>query len=54
MQCEHERMLIEIADSVAKKLYRKKNAMFIQKQYNEMYPIISAIEDKIKINRNNN
>lgn len=53
LQCEHERMLIEIADSVARKLYKKKNAMFIQKQYNEMYPVISAIEDKIRKGKNN-
>ena len=40
-------MIIEISDTIARKLY-KKNALFIHKHYNEMYPIISAIEDKLK------
>lgn len=48
LQCEHERMIIEISDTIARKLYKKKNALFIHKHYNEMYPIISAIEDKLK------
>ncbi|NLN04412.1 MAG: radical SAM protein [Clostridiaceae bacterium] len=48
LQCEHERMIIEISDKIARKLYKKKNALFIHKHYNEMYPIISAIEDKLK------
>lgn len=45
--CEHERILIPIADKLAEKLYKKKNGMFIQKHYNSMYPVISIIEDKI-------
>ncbi len=48
LQCENERMVIQIADSLAKRLYKKRNAIFIQKQYNEMYPLISLIEDKAK------
>ena len=43
--CAHERMLIPIADRIAEKLYKKRNAMFIQKHYNDMYPLISMIED---------
>ncbi len=44
--CAHERMLVPIADRIAEKLFKRRNAMFIQKHYNELYPIISMIEDK--------
>jgi uncharacterized protein len=44
--CAHERMLIPIADKLAERLYKKRNAMFIQKHYNEMFPVLSLIEDK--------
>ncbi len=44
--CAHERMLLPIADRLAAKLYRKRNAMFIQKHYNDFYPIISLAEDR--------
>lgn len=47
-QCEHERMLIPIVDELAEKLYKKKNQKFIQKHYNEWYPIISLIESYSK------
>lgn len=48
VQCFHERLLMPIADRLAEKLYKKKSAMFIQKHYNEMYPMLSLIEDKNK------
>ena len=48
VQCAHERMLLPIADSIAEKLYKDRNALFIHKQYNEFYPIISLVEDKTK------
>lgn len=48
VQCSHERLLLPIADRIAEKLYKKKNAMFIQKHYNDMFPILSLIEDKGK------
>jgi uncharacterized protein len=41
--CAHERMLLPIADKLAVKLYRKKSSMFIQKHYNEYYPLISSV-----------
>jgi uncharacterized protein len=44
--CESERALIEVADSLGETLYKKKAPMFIQKNYNAVYPIISMIEDK--------
>lgn len=43
--CAHERVLIPIADNLAARLYKKGNAMFIQKHYNEFYPIVSMVED---------
>lgn len=48
LQCENERMLFPIADKLAEKLYKKRSALFIHKQYNEMYPVLSIIEDRIK------
>ncbi len=45
--CAHERMLLSIADRLAHKLFKKRNAMFIQKHYNDIYPFLSMIEDSI-------
>ena len=47
--CAHERILLPIADRLAEKLYKERSAMFIQKQYNGMYPFLSLIEDR-KVN----
>jgi uncharacterized protein len=43
--CAHERILLPVADRLAARLYRGREAMFIQKHYNDMYPLISALED---------
>jgi uncharacterized protein len=43
--CTHERLLIPIADRLAEKLFKKRNGMFIQKHYNDMFPVLSMIED---------
>ena len=45
-QCAHERLLTPIADYVAEKLYKERNALFIHKHYNELYTIVSLMEDK--------
>ena len=45
--CAHERILIPIADALAEELYKKRSAMFIQKQYNDMYPLLSLTEDRL-------
>lgn len=45
--CAHERMLLPIADRLAGKLYKKRNPMFIHKHYNDLYPLISFIEDRM-------
>jgi uncharacterized protein len=43
--CAHERLLVPIADKLAQRLFKKHSAMFIQKQYNNYYPIVSMVED---------
>lgn len=43
--CAHERILLPIADQLGERLYKKRDAMFIQKQYNDMYPLLSLIDD---------
>lgn len=45
--CAHERILLPIADSLAERLFRKRSAMFLQKHYNDMYPLVSLLEDKL-------
>jgi uncharacterized protein len=44
--CAHERILLPIADTLAEDLYKKRSAIFIQKQYNDMFPLLSLMEDK--------
>ncbi len=43
--CAHERITLAAADRVAERLFRKRNALFVQKQYNELFPIVSLAED---------
>lgn len=43
--CAHERILLPIADRLGARLYKKRSAMFIQKQYNDMYPLLSLVEE---------
>lgn len=42
--CYNEKILIEIVDKTADKLWKKRNNPFIHKHYNENYPIISHFE----------
>jgi len=46
IKCAHERLLTPIADGVAEKLFKEKNALFIHKHYNDMYPVMSLVEDR--------
>ncbi len=46
--CAHERIVLPIADRLAEKLYKKRSAMFIQKQYNHLYPLLSLVEDRTR------
>ena len=48
VQCAHEQLLTPIADSVAEQLYTEQNALFIHKHYNDLYPILSLVEDRAK------
>jgi len=45
ISCAHEQMLTPIADYVAETLFKEKNALFMHKHYNEMYPVVSLVED---------
>ena len=45
VQCVHERLLTPIADNVAQTLFKEQNALFIQKHYNDLYPLMSLLED---------
>lgn len=42
--CYNEKILIEIVDKAADKLWKKRNNHFVHKHYNEDYPIISHLE----------
>ncbi|MCL2757411.1 MAG: SPASM domain-containing protein, partial [Coriobacteriia bacterium] len=44
--CAHERIILPIADRVAARLYKRRSPMFIQKHYNDFYPLVSLAEDK--------
>jgi uncharacterized protein len=48
MQCAHEQLITPIADYVAETLYKDRSALFIQKHYNELYPVMSLVEDMAK------
>ena len=45
--CAHERIVLPIADKLAGRLFKERNALFIQKHYNELYPVLSLIEDTV-------
>jgi len=45
--CEHERMLIPIADDVGKTLWKERNPLFINKTYNETYALESYLDDTL-------
>ena len=46
MLCAHERIVLPIADELAESLYLRGSALFIQKQYNDFYPMLSLFEDR--------
>ena len=43
--CEYERMVFPLADRLATRLYRARNALFLQRHYNPAFPILSFLED---------
>jgi len=46
IQCAHEQLIARIADGVAETLYKERSALFIHKHYNDMYPVVSLVEDR--------
>ncbi len=47
--CAHEQMVLRIADRMAERLFQKRSPMFIQKQYNELFPLVSLAEDRSRL-----
>jgi uncharacterized protein len=45
--CAHERIVLPIADQLATRLFKEKSPLFIQKHYNEMFPLVSLVEDAV-------
>jgi len=45
--CAHERTVLPIADKLAARLFKARNPMFIQKHYNDLFPLISLVEDTV-------
>jgi uncharacterized protein len=43
--CRYERILIPIADYIGRKLYKKRDPLFLHKHYNAAYPVLSLLED---------
>jgi uncharacterized protein len=43
--CEHERMLVPLADRVAETLYAERSPLFLQRHYNSLFPVLSFLED---------
>ncbi|HHX75623.1 MAG TPA: SPASM domain-containing protein [Firmicutes bacterium] len=43
--CAHERLLLPLADKLAERLFQKRSAMFLQKHYNDYFPLVSLVED---------
>jgi uncharacterized protein len=43
--CAHERIVLPIADALAARLFKRRSPMFLQKHYNELYPLVSLVED---------
>ncbi|WP_442505987.1 radical SAM protein [Novipirellula sp. SH528] len=45
--CEHERIVMPIADAVANRLWKRRDSLFLHKQYNPSFPVLSFAEDII-------
>ena len=45
--CEHDRILMPIADGVANRLWKRRNPLFIHKHYNTAFPVLNFMEDVI-------
>jgi uncharacterized protein len=47
MLCAHERTVIPIVDKLASRLFKNRNSLFIQKHYNDLFPLLSLVEDTV-------
>lgn len=47
MLCAHERTVLPIVDHLAERLFKKRNPLFIQKHYNDLFPVLSMVEDSV-------
>lgn len=43
--CEHERLVIPLADSIAATLWRERNKLFVDKFYDESHPLVSYLDE---------
>ena len=43
--CHYEQMTLAVADRIGKRLFKKKNALFLHKHYNAAYPVLSLLEE---------
>lgn len=46
--CEHERMLMPIADRVANRLWKQRDALFLHKHYNPAFPVLNFVETTLE------
>lgn len=45
--CAHERMLVEVADRAAERLYRARARGFLRKHYDDAHALVSCVEDEL-------
>jgi uncharacterized protein len=45
LRCAHERMVVPVADEIARRLFRRRDALFLHKHCDELSPLASAVED---------
>jgi uncharacterized protein len=45
--CRYEQMLVPLADEIGRKLYKKRDPLFLHKHYNAAYPVLSVLEDSM-------
>jgi uncharacterized protein len=51
--CQHEKILIPIADKIGNTLWKQRSSLFIHKHYNPAFPVLDFIEDMVIKEANN-
>jgi len=46
--CQHEQLLLPIADRLGERLYRRRVPGFLHKHYNSAYPVLSLLEETLE------